>query len=320
MIEILTLILPFFGLVALGYAAGWLRFIPPEGTGGLNVLVLYLALPAFFFQSIVEGPVPDTAAISFVLTTTFATYCAFAIAFSIGALVNGGNVPEATVQGLAGSFSNTGYLAPALILAAFGSGAAVPAALIFTFDNALMFVATPLMMALGGTVRTNPLKLAEGIGRGVFLHPIVIATVLGFLVLASGIRLPGPIDAAVSFLRHAAAPLALFSVGLAMSFRAIGKISFEMPAIIAVKLVVHPLIAYLLLSWVGGFDPVWVSTAVLLAALPPALDVLAFARQYRVYGDRAATMLLLAMAVSAATLTVGLILLVNGILPSDPFR
>jgi hypothetical protein len=286
----------------------------------LNVLLLYLALPALFFQSIAEAPIPGPGTISFVLTTTFATYCAFAIAFSIGALVNGGNVPEATVQGLAGSYSNTAYLAPALVLSAFGSAAAVPMALIFAFDNALLFVATPLMMALGGTVRTNPLKLAEQIARNVLLHPIVVAIALGLLFLAIGVRLPAPVDAVVAFLRHAAAPVALFAFGLALSFRALGKATVEMPAIIAVKLVVHPLIAYLLLSWVGGFDPVWVNTAVLLAALPPALDVLALARQYRVYGERAATTLLLAVAVSVATVTIAMILLMHGILPIDPFR
>jgi predicted permease len=320
MSAILSLVLPFFGLVGLGYGAGRLRLVAPEGAGGLNFLVLYVALPAFFFQSIVESPPVAAGAVSFVLTTTFATYCAFAIAFSIGALVNRGNVPEATVQGLAGSYSNTGYLAPALVLAAFGPAAAVPTGLIFTFDNALLFVATPLMMALGGTMRANRAKLAEEIARAAFLHPIVIATALGLVFLAIGIRLPGPLDAVVSLARHAAAPGALFVLGLALSFRPIGRVAPEMPAILAVKLVVHPVIVYLLLGWVGGFDRVWVSTAILLAALPPALDVLTLAGRYRVYGERASTTLLLAMATSVATVTIALILLVNGLLPSDPFR
>ena len=320
MSEIVRLILPFFGLILLGYGAGRLRYVSGEGIGGMNFLVFYLALPALFFQLIVEMPTIETGAWAFVVTTTFATYCAFAIAFSIGALVNGGNVPEATIQGLAGSYSNIGYLAPALTIAAFGSAAAVPTALIFSLDNAMLFTLTPLMMALGGTVRTNPAKLAEEIARNVLLHPIIIATVLGLLAAAAGLRPPGPIDALLTFLRNAAAPCALFALGVTLSLRPLGKVSLDMPVIVVVKLVAHPLIVYLLLSWVGGFDPIWVHTAILLAALPPAINVFTLARQYNAYAERASTAIMLATAASVVTLTGALVLLLNDILPTDPFR
>jgi malonate transporter len=320
MSQILGLVLPFFGLIGLGYASGRLRYVAPAGAAGLEFLVLYLALPVFFFLAIVEAPAPPDGAVSFVLTTTFATYCAFAIAFSVGALVNGGNVPDATVQGLVGSYSNTAYLAPALVIAAFGPAAAVPAALIFALDHALLFVATPLMMALGGTVRSDPLRIAQEMARHVLLHPVVLATALGLVFLAFGIRLPEAVETALSVLGAAAPAAALFALGLALSFRSLGRPSLEMPAVVLAKLVVHPFIAYLLLSWVGGFDRIWVSTGVLLAALPPALDVLSMAQRYRVPADRAATAIGVAMIASVVTVTIALILLVNGLLPSDPFR
>lgn len=320
MSEIAGLVLPFFGLIALGYGAGRFRYVTADSLGGLNFLVCYLALPALFFHSI--GAMPEFVAgtSAFIVTTTFSTYCAFAIAFSVGALVNGGNVPEATIEGLAGAYSSTAYLAPALTIAAFGSAAAVPTALIFSFDNAMLYALTPLMMALGGTVRTNPAKLAREIGRNVFLHPIVIATAAGLLVASMGLTLPGPIDVFFGFLRGAAAPAALFVVGVTLSLRPMGKVSFEMPAVVLVKLVAHPFIVYLLLSWIGGFDPVWVHTAILLAALPPAMNVFALAQKYGVYAERASSTILMATAVSVATITITLILLLNDILPADPFR
>jgi len=123
MSEVLTLLVPFFGVIALGYGAGYFRWVASEGLTGLEFFVFTIALPALFFQLIVATPTVALGGWSFVATTTFATYCAFAIAFSIAALINGGNVPEATVEGLAGSYSNTGYLAPALVIAAFGTAA-----------------------------------------------------------------------------------------------------------------------------------------------------------------------------------------------------
>src|SRR5262249_919688 len=98
MSEILTLLLPFFGLIVIGYAAGFFRWVTPQGVAGLEFFAFTIALPALFFHLISTTPAGPMGGWSFIATTTFATYCAFAIAFSIGALINGGNVPEATVE------------------------------------------------------------------------------------------------------------------------------------------------------------------------------------------------------------------------------
>jgi len=47
--EIVSILLPFFGLIALGYGAGKWRKTPAEGLAWLNFFVFYLALPALFF-------------------------------------------------------------------------------------------------------------------------------------------------------------------------------------------------------------------------------------------------------------------------------
>ena len=122
-------------------------------------------MPALFFRLVARSAAHRRRQLAFVLTTTFSTYCAFAIAFSVGALINGGHITQATIQGLVGSHSNIAMLAPALVLAAFGAAAALPMALIFSFDNALIVVTVPLMMTLGGTVRVDPAELAQKIVR-----------------------------------------------------------------------------------------------------------------------------------------------------------
>jgi predicted permease len=320
MSEILTLLVPFFGVILLGYGAGWFRLVPQDGLAALEFFVFTVALPCLFFQLIAATPTPLGGGWAFVATTTFATYCAFAIAFSIGALINGGNVPEATVEGLVGSYSNTAYLAPTLAIAAFGTAAAAPVALIYSFDTAMLLIITPLMMALGGTMRSDPRRLAEDIARQVLLNPAIIATVLGLVALAIGFRPPGPVDGALSFVGNAAGPGALFLLGVSLAQRRFTPLALETPVILAVKLVAHPLIVYLLLSWVGGFDPVWVSAAILIAALPPAANVIGLAGRYKVYAARSSAAVLLGSAAAVVTLTIAVILLVGDGLPSDPFR
>ena len=98
------------------------------------------------------------------------------------------------------------------------------------------------------------------------------------------------------------------------------RLPAEVPILVCVKLLIHPLIVYLLLSWVGGFDPIWVHTAVLIAALPPAANVVALAQHYRVYDERASAALLLGTVISVATVTLVVIALLRDVLPVDPFR
>ena len=320
MTAIATILVPFFSLILLGYGAGRLKLVPAAALAGLDFFVLYLAMPALFFQLIATTPVASLAGWSYVVATTFATYCAFAVAFSFAALLNGGRVPEATIEGLIGSYGNVGILGPALAVSAFGAAAAAPTALIFSFDTIVLLIVTPLMMALGGTARTNARLLAADIGWRMFLHPFIIAAALGFLAAAIGFQAPAGIDTLLTMLRQAAVPTALFAFGVAQSLRAFGRTTVELPILVAVKLIVHPTIVYLLLSWVGGYDGIWVKVAVLLAALPPAAEILTLARHYGVAVERVSTAILIGAALSIATVTITLILLVSGTLSLDPFH
>ncbi|MEO8669617.1 MAG: AEC family transporter, partial [Bauldia sp.] len=237
-----------------------------------------------------------------------------------GALINRGRIPEATILGLAGSYGNIGTMAPALTIALLGGAAATPTALVFCFDLALISALVPFMMALGGTQRTDKWAMLAGIARRIFFNPIVLATIIGFLAAAIGLRLPRPIDSLLAMLGGGAAPAALFALGLALAQRPIRRPSLDVPAVVAAKLILHPMIVYLLLSWIGGFERVWVFTAMLLAALPPATNVLAIARRYETYVDRASSAILYGTAASVVTVTVVVALVAANVLPVDPFH
>ncbi len=85
------------------------------------------------------------------------------------------------------------------------------------------------------------------------------------------------------------------------------------------KLLVHPIIVYVLLSWIGDFNPVWVYTAVLLAALPTATNVFVIAQQYDVWVGRASSMVIVTTLMSIVTVTGLLYAITTGLLPPDLF-
>jgi len=97
------------------------------------------------------------------------------------------------------------------------------------------------------------------------------------------------------------------------------RVAGELPVLIVIKLVLHPLIAFLILTWVGGFEPIWIYTGVMMASLPPAATIYVIATQYNTYILRGSAAILLGTAASVPTVTVVLYLISNGLLPLDLF-
>ena len=71
----------------------------------------------------------------------------------------------------------------------------------------------------------------------------------------------------------------------------------------------------LLMSLLGPFDEDWVDTAVLMAALPPALNVFILARQYDEWVAQASGSVLFGTFLSVATLTTAMWLVKTQQLP-----
>lgn len=313
--DVITLALPFFGLIFLGYFSGKIRSIPAAGLDWMNFFILYLALPSLFFQLLAQTPIEELTNFTYVAATTFVTYSAFALAFCFGVIKTGGRIGEATIMGMAGAYSNIGYMGPGLTLAALGSAAAVPTALIFCFDNILLFTLLPLMMALGGTEKTSFREASLRVLKQIFTHPFIVATILGVAAAAVEFKPPAALDTLLTFLRSAAAPCALFALGVTVAIRPLGRIPGELPVLLAIKLVLHPLVILMLLNWIGGFDPLWVATAVLMACLPPAANVFVMATAYQTYVQRASAIVLLGTAASVVTVTAFLYAITNHLLP-----
>jgi len=315
MAQVLSLALPFFGLIFLGYGSGKIVRLPDVGLAWLQFFVVYLALPALFFQMLAQTPIEELANWRFVAATTAATAVAFALAFGIGMLASRGRIPEATIQGLVGGYANVGYMGPGLTLAALGAAATVPTALIFCFDSVLLFTLVPVLMAVGGNEGGGVRATTMVCLKRIFTHPFILATIAGVAAAAIEFRPPQALDQLLTYLRSAAAPCALFAMGVTAALRPITGVPWELPLLLLVKLVVHPLLVLAFILAAGGFSPTWVETAVLMASLPPAANCFVLASQYRVYMERASSAVLLGTAASVATVTLTLYLIAEDLLP-----
>lgn len=317
--QVVSLAAPFFGIILIGFLAAKWRRLPIEGLSWLNFLVVYVSLPALFYQLLSKTPIEQLANGWFVVATTGSTATIFLLSLFIGLKTRRGNLPEAAIIAVSGGYSNVGYMGPGLALAALGTQAAVPTALILCFDSALMFALVPMLMAIAGSERKPVLATIGEILARIFLHPFILGTLAGVLASAIGFHAPDVVDRLLTYLMQLSMPCALFALGVTVALRPLAGIPAELPFVILLKLVGHPALVLVVLAAIGGIDPVWIETAVLIASLPPALSAFILAQQYGVYEDRSSTIILAGTAVSMVTVTAALYLITHGLLPVGLF-
>ena len=111
MADIVGLLLPFFGLIFIGYGAARITKQPVEAMGWLNTFIIYAALPALFFKLVSKTPVEELARMDFVAASLACTYGIFLAVFLIGRFVRKNSLAETTIQSFAASYGNIGYMA-----------------------------------------------------------------------------------------------------------------------------------------------------------------------------------------------------------------
>ena len=319
--DVLSIVIPLFGLILVGMAAGRSALLAKHGRAILDWLLHMLALPALLFHIVANSSSSVLDVVSFVITVTFGTYCAFAISFTIAALRNRGDIRDASVKGVLGSYGGIAHLGPALVLPAFGPVAGLPLALIFFLDGVLVRLLPSLLWAIGGRDRSSPVIVLKSNVQSGLKEPALVAVVLGIVVAIVGWDLPTAMNTTLDVLGSVAAPIGLLAVGLALSsyrFDSNGNGQFRWSAALGTKLFIHPAIVYLLVGWIGDFDPAWTYTALFLAALPPAwnLGVMGvISDKSKLVEPTAAA----GMVLSIVTITALVALIVAGVIPADPF-
>jgi malonate transporter len=194
---------------------------------------------------------------------------------------------------------NLGFLGPPLMLAFFGERGAGPLAMAILAEvMVLLSVGSVLMSANNGPT--------QGLGslflRGIMFNPIVVAIVVGAAVAGTGLAPPDAITRFLVFLGGAAGPAALFALGGTLALQRLDRRTAVAACLIAVaKLVVYPLLVWIILGRMMQLDAFWVNVGVLIAGLPSAGNIYVLAQRYDADPHRVSAAILLSTLVSVAS-------------------
>ena len=134
---ILAVTFPFFALVLCGYVAARTRLLPLDAVPGLNMFVLYFALPCMLYRF--GSATPAAQLFNPVIALLWLLAAALIVAATAGwARRQGGSWPDAAMGALVAAFPNSGFMGVPLILALLGAGAVGPVMATLLVDLVLL--------------------------------------------------------------------------------------------------------------------------------------------------------------------------------------
>lgn len=279
---IVSAVIPVFGLVLCGYLAGKFGIVGAESSDALNQFVFYFALPAMLFVAVARGSLAEILNWPFLGAVVAGTLACAAVGFLVSRLGSHGNGQENTMRALNASFGNTGYLGIPLLTVAYGEVAALPAAMATVATNVMLFAVGLALLELYDDKHESHAKGIALALLGVLKSPLIWPIGLAIAMVATGTVLPVPVARFADLLAGSAGPAALFALGLFVSRQAMGEgMAAGWPGV-ALKLVLHPIIAAVLVYHFIPLEPLWAKIAVVCASLPLGASAFVLAQRYKV--------------------------------------
>ncbi|MBT0959547.1 AEC family transporter [Denitromonas iodatirespirans] len=310
MSQVIEIILPVFGILALGYASARAGKFDDHANRGLSLFVFGFALPLLLFQSIAAAELPAQIPWAYLAAYFGGTLATMALAMAVGRWCFGRRLDEQGVMALGAGFSNTSMLGIPLVLTAFGAQGALPMFILLAVHSLILLPIVTVAIETGRGKGQGLGKTLSAILRGLAGNPIILALAAGLISNLAGLSLPKVLLAVITPLGSAAVPCALFALGASMArYKVAGQLA-EPLSLVAFKTVVHPALVWLLATPVFGLPDLWAAVATVLAAQPTGITAYLFGQRYQVVVESSATTILLSTGFSAVTLSVLVLLLV----------
>jgi hypothetical protein len=293
--DLVLIVLPVFGLMAIGFAARASGVVAERTGDGLSDYVFALAVPCLLFKTLAGAPMPAVQPWGYWASYFTGLALVWAVATWIAARRFDQSGPARVVCGFSAAQSNTVLVGIPVILQAVGQDGAVPIAL-------LLAVHLPLTMTAATLLAEGRAASLADIARKLATHPILVGIGLGLIARPFAAAIPQPAMALVDMIAATAGPCALISLGVALSRYGVrGGVALP-AALTGLKLVVHPLIVFVLARHVFAMPAAWSTVAVLFAACPSGINAYLFAERYRSGADVASTAIALSTTISVATM------------------
>jgi malonate transporter and related proteins len=266
-------IIPVFGVIAIGFIAKRLKVVPDTAWPAVNSFGYWLLYPAFLFSTVASADFSGPETLPFLASLIIGFALAAVWGLSMRFVFRGDGPAYTSV--FQGSVRWNGFIMLAAAPALYGPQGTALVALGFGPVVAFVNLISVSVLARWGNNDVRP-TISGALGE-VIKNPLVVASIVGVIANLSGAsKMMGPVAEGITLLGRAALPVALVSVGAALSFGSAQKVPWHLSMGVVSKLLVAPVLM-LGAGTLLGLPPLLLAVAVGLASMPsaPASYVLA---------------------------------------------
>ena len=289
---VLNVILPICLLLLLGFICVRFEFILQEHIKGLSQFVFKISLPAFLLQALASKRFDEIWNPSYFIAYGGGSLLVFVLAFWVYYKYFHCRLTESGVLSMGASMSNTGFIGTAILTMLIGQHAAIYLSLTLIIEN-LLIVALTLIIAEAGEHqhRTIPQLLKQTLNN-VIKNPVILSILFGVICIILNIHLPAYVVQALEMLGKTASPIALFVIGGSLVGMSLKAVNVQSVMLVGFKVLLMPLIIFVLLSILPNVSQEMRYAGTLLAALPMPIVFGILGQNYGL-NDKALTALML---------------------------
>ena len=306
MADVLNLTIPMFSLIGIGYLLRRIQFMSEQDGTVLSKFAFYILLPPLMFTSILSGNASKSLNINFIFSYEIITISIFVLTYLLGVLIKLKTMEKA-IFGLNAAYPNYGYIGVPLCILAFGAEAAIPLALILLADT-FVLLTTLIFYKLTETRKTSLRELSKEIIQRFIYNPLMMSVFVAFIFSTVDIKIVTAIDRTLSIVAASATAVALIALGVSLNLTSITNQKSVLFFITVIKLIVHPILIFIVFQFQTNIDPIWVKTAIVCASLPVAANVFVLANYYKNFESESAAAITITTIVSSITVTITLLL------------
>jgi predicted permease len=303
MLDILNVVIPVFAIIALGYLAVRYRLYPSEGVRGLVAFVNNFLTPCLLFQSMLHADFETAFNWSVIVPFYIGALASFILGSIIAVRFFKNRPGEGVSSGFAAMFTNTVLLGIPILQRAYGEAALQVAFSIIAFHASVLITVAMLTMEL---VRRDGAPLYKALGVAalrIISNPLLWGIALGAAANLAGVTLVEPIEAFFTMMSAAVVPVALFGLGGALNEYRLADNWPQALAMSMLKLVLQPLIAWLIMVPLLHVDMETGRYGIVLAAMPAGINVYVFATYYNRAVNVATNTILISTVLSVLTVS-----------------
>ena len=263
----------------------------------------YFALPVLFFGTLARTPVAAVLDPPLILGFGAAVVATFGLGMVATRLVGKGGLAAMSLQAIAASWGNVGYMGVPLCIAAFGEQSLPPAMLTVIVTAVLSMVFGVMLIELEVAAGRGPVRTFLRAAFNVARNPLPLSIALGMIYSGAGLPMPVPVEKWIDLLGAAAAPCALFAIGLFLSDKSVKSGLVEAGLMTVIKLLVQPVLALLILPFFLDLNSIAGKVALLMAALPTAANAFVLAKQFDISVEQNTATVLLSTGFSVVTVS-----------------